>query len=474
MTRSVKAATAIGIVVACVGILGAAMMEGTSPTAFLNMPAMILVFGGTFGATLAACGMDAMKKIPAFYKIAFAGAEHHLAAKVHELVGFAEKARKDGLLALESELEEIEDAFTKKGMQLVVDGTDPDLVREILEVEVDAMAMRHKEGAEVFKTAGGFAPTMGIIGTVMGLVHVLQHLSAPETLGPSISGAFIATLMGVGAANVVFLPVASRLKGLSHEELHVRNLVLEGILSIQAGDNPRVVSEKLMSLVPPGRAPVGRGGRQAEPASRRRSRRRRRGGRLAMARNSGRRRMGGEEEAEESDERWLLTYADMITLLMALFMVLFSISSVNVSKFVTLQRSLQDAFSGRILPGGRAPQESGGSTTSPKVAATPPTSTPAVTADGAAKAKADAAKAAAAAAKAEEKDFKALKARVDAYVDKHGLASKVTTHRHQGRPRHPPAHRQAAVRQRLGDGAARRARPARRRSARSCAPRTST
>lgn len=227
------------------------MMEGTSPTAFLNLPAMILVFVGTFSATLAACGMDAMKKIPAFYKIAFAGAEHHLAGKVHELVGFAEKARKDGLLALESDLDEIEDVFTKKGMQLVVDGTDPDLVREILEVEVDAMAMRHKEGAEVFKTAGGFAPTMGIIGTVMGLVHVLQHLSAPETLGPSISGAFIATLMGVGAANVVFLPIASRLKGLSHEELHVRNLVLEGILSIQAGDNPRVVSEKLMSLVPP-------------------------------------------------------------------------------------------------------------------------------------------------------------------------------------------------------------------------------
>ena len=146
-----------------------------------------------------------------------------------------------------------------------------------------------------------------------------------------------------------------------------------------------------------------------------------------MARNSGRRRMGGEEEAEESDERWLLTYADMITLLMALFMVLFSISSVNVSKFVTLQRSLQDAFSGRILPGGRALQESGGSTTSPKVASTPPTSSPAVTADGAGKAAADAKAAAAAAAKAEEKDFKALKARVDAYVGKHGLASKVTT-----------------------------------------------
>src|SRR4029450_4739702 len=173
------------------------------------------------------------------------------------------------------------------------------------------------------------------------------------------------------------------------------------------------------------RARLGRGG-QAQPAPRRRPRRRRGGGRLAMARNSGRRRMGAAEEGEESDERWLLTYADMITLLMALFMVLFSISSVNVSKFVTLQRSLQDAFSGRILPGGRAREAGGGSTTAPKVSAPPETSTPSLTADGAAKAKADAA-AKAAAAKAEEKDFKALKARVDEYVDKHGLASKVTT-----------------------------------------------
>jgi chemotaxis protein MotB len=143
--------------------------------------------------------------------------------------------------------------------------------------------------------------------------------------------------------------------------------------------------------------------------------------------SSRRRRGGAVEEAEESDERWLLTYADMITLLMALFMVLFSISSVNVSKFVTLQRSLQDAFSGRILPGGRALKESGGSTTSPTVAATPPTTSTAVTSDGAGKGGKVDAKAAAAAAKAEQKDFKALKVRVDAYVKKHGLDSKVTT-----------------------------------------------
>jgi chemotaxis protein MotA len=247
----VKAATAIGIVIAIVGILGSAVMEGTSPAAFMNIPAMLLVFAGTFGATVAACGMDAGKKIPTLYKIAFAGAERHMAGKVNELVALAEKARRDGLLALEADLEQIEDDFTRKGLQLVVDGTDPDLVRDILEVEIDAMAARHKEGAELFKTAGGFAPTMGIIGTVMGLVHVLENLSAPETLGPAISGAFIATLMGVGAANVIFLPVAGRLKGLSHEEVNERTLVLEGILSIQSGDNPRVVAEKLMSLVPP-------------------------------------------------------------------------------------------------------------------------------------------------------------------------------------------------------------------------------
>ena len=112
---------------------------------------------------------------------------------------YAERARRDGLLALEEELESIDDEYLKKGLQLVVDGTDPDLVREILEAEIDGMRARHKEGAEPFEKAGGFAPTMGIIGTVMGLVHVLQNLVQPETLGPSISGAFIATLLGVGA-----------------------------------------------------------------------------------------------------------------------------------------------------------------------------------------------------------------------------------------------------------------------------------
>ncbi len=246
-----KAATGIGIAVAIGAILGGAVMEGTSPAALLNIPAIIIIFPSTFGATLAAVGMERAKLIPSLYKRVLSAEPANPGALVAELVGFAERARKDGLLALEAEIGGIEDDFTRKGMQLVVDGTDPDLLAEILESDTEAMHARHKSGWQVFEKAGGFAPTMGVLGTVMGLIHVLGNLAQPETLGPAISGAFIATLFGVGAANVVFLPVANRLQAMSEEEVQARTLQLEGILAIQAGDNPRIVQEKLLSFVPP-------------------------------------------------------------------------------------------------------------------------------------------------------------------------------------------------------------------------------
>jgi chemotaxis protein MotA len=246
-----KAATGIGIAVAVVGILMSAMMDGTSPAAFMNMPALLIIIAGTGGATMASVGMDSMKKIPALYKLVISAEPLDIQGRVNLLVSLAEQARREGLLALDAQIAEIDDAFTKKGLQLVVDGTDPELVRDILDSEIDAMAARHHAGVTPFEKAGGFAPTIGIIGTVMGLVHVLQNLSAPATLGPSISSAFIATLMGVGSANVLYLPVASRLKALSASELELRTLTVEGILSVQAGDNPRVVADKLTSFVPP-------------------------------------------------------------------------------------------------------------------------------------------------------------------------------------------------------------------------------
>ena len=246
-----KPATAIGIAVAFGGILMSAIMGGTSPAAFIDIPALLIILCGTGGVTLASCGMPAMKRIPKLYKLVFGPPEIDLNGRAQLLVGFAEQARREGLLALDSQTAEIEDDFTRKGLQLVVDGSDPELVREVLEAEIDGMMARHAEGAAPFEKAGGFAPTMGIIGTVLGLVHVLQNLAAPSTLGPSISSAFVATLMGVGSANVIYLPIANRLKALSAQEVELRSLTLEGILAVQAGDNPRVVAEKLGSYVPP-------------------------------------------------------------------------------------------------------------------------------------------------------------------------------------------------------------------------------
>ncbi len=246
-----KASTAIGIGVAFGSLLLSSMMDGTSPASFINIPALIIIIGGTAGVTIASVGMASFKRVPSLYKLVFAAEPPDMRGRLDQLVSLADKARREGLLALDAQLGEIEDPFTRNAMQLVVDGTDPEMVHAILEAEVDGMSARHAAGAAPFEKAGGFAPTMGIIGTVLGLVHVLQNLAAPSTLGPSISAAFIATLMGVGSANVIFLPVANRLKAISGEEAELRMMTLEGILSIQAGDNPRLVSEKLMSYLPP-------------------------------------------------------------------------------------------------------------------------------------------------------------------------------------------------------------------------------
>ena len=246
-----KAISAIGIGAAVGCVLMSAMMEGTQIPAFINIPAAMLVFGGTAGVTMAGTSMAQMKLVPKLYKLAFSPPEYALRERVALLVKFAEMARREGLLALDDELQNVEDEFTRKGMQLVVDGTDPELVSTILEIELEAMAGRHAKGVEPFEKAGGFGPTLGITGTVMGLIHVLENLSQPSTLGPAISGAFIATLYGVGSANIIFLPVANKLKFLSSIEMELGYLTIENILAIQAGDNPRVVESKLLSYVAP-------------------------------------------------------------------------------------------------------------------------------------------------------------------------------------------------------------------------------
>jgi len=251
-----KFGTAIGIVISCFGIAMGATMEGTNVAVVMNVPAILIVLVGTLGATIAACGLPAHIKLPKLYMKAIMPPDLDLVGRVNEIVGYAEKARRDGLLALDEAVKEIDDPFTQKGIQLVVDGTDPDLVAAVLDAENEAMRKRHAQGRAPFMQAGGFAPTMGIVGTVFGLVNVMNNLNNPSALGPLIAAAFLATLIGVGSANVIFLPMANRLKELSEQELHFREMTLEGILGIQAGDNPRVVSEKLMAYVPPSERPT--------------------------------------------------------------------------------------------------------------------------------------------------------------------------------------------------------------------------
>jgi chemotaxis protein MotA len=246
-----KSSSIIGLVVCFLGLMAGATMEGAPVMAVLNPSAMLIVLGGTLGVTILGTSFDRIKAIPVLYKKVFMAEEFDLRARVSELVGFAEKARRDGLLALDDELSTVHDDFMRRGLQLVVDGTDPDMVAEVLDSEVESMKRRHAAGAQPFEKAGGFAPTMGIIGTVFGLVHVLENLDEPATLGPAISAAFIATLLGVGIANVIFLPTANRLKQLSNAEREFRMLTIEGILGIQSGDNPRVLSDKLLTFVPP-------------------------------------------------------------------------------------------------------------------------------------------------------------------------------------------------------------------------------
>jgi chemotaxis protein MotA len=226
-------------------------MEGGSLASMINPSAMVLVFGGTFGASMMSFPMSAITSVPQVVKHAFVSKHQDVAEVIKMLVSFAERARREGLLALEEQSKDIDDDFLKKGIQLAIDGTDPELVREIMQTDIAFLGTRHHHGANLFATMGGFAPTLGVIGTVAGLVHMLANLSDPGSMGPSIAAAFIATLYGVSSANLIFLPLSNKLKHVSAEEVLIREIMTEGILSIQAGDNPRIVEEKLKAFLAP-------------------------------------------------------------------------------------------------------------------------------------------------------------------------------------------------------------------------------
>ncbi|NLX01978.1 MAG: flagellar motor protein [Syntrophomonadaceae bacterium] len=244
-------ATLIGLLIGLGGLVGGFLWEGGHVTMLLVKTAAVIVFGGTFGAVILSFTMDEIKTVPYFLKVVFTDRKIDYLTVLDSLVETADKARREGLLSLESQLGEIDNPFLARGLQLVIDGTDPELTRNMLEMEIEAYENKEKVGHDIFMSAGGFAPTMGIIGTVMGLVHVLSNITEPDKLGGAIAVAFLATLYGVASANVLWIPFATKIKGKSAKDVLLMELVLEGILSIQAGENPRVIREKLMTFLPP-------------------------------------------------------------------------------------------------------------------------------------------------------------------------------------------------------------------------------
>lgn len=241
----------VGILVALGALVVADLIEGGSPAAFFNPSAIMIIFGGTFGATMATTSVKQFMAFPKLLGKSMKPRVSDIGSIREMLVKFAERARREGLLALESDVEGIQDPFIRHGLQMVIDGLEPDTVEEILEIEIESMQARHAKGIDLFAKMGGYAPTMGVIGTVMGLINVLANLADPAGLGESIAVAFIATLIGVGSANILWLPISGNLKGKDQAEVRERRLALAAILSIQAGDNPRIVAQKLAAHAGP-------------------------------------------------------------------------------------------------------------------------------------------------------------------------------------------------------------------------------
>lgn len=238
----------ISMIFAFAMLIVAFVLDGGHVGALLEPTAAMIVIGGTIGAVGVSFPMSVMRKVPKVLSIAFRNQKQDRKEIVQTFYKVANLARTNGLLSLENELQSSEyDTFIKDGLQLVMDGTDPEIIKKILETKLDNMEYRHAKGIAVFEAAGGFSPTLGILGTVMGLVHVLGNLGGGDTtaLAGSIAVAFIATLYGVGMANLVWLPIANKLKELDTDELVTKNMMMDGILMIQEGGNPALIVERL-------------------------------------------------------------------------------------------------------------------------------------------------------------------------------------------------------------------------------------
>lgn len=241
--------TIIGLALSFGAILGGQVLEGGSMHSIMQLTAAIIVVGGTFGAVLVNYPMSTFILALKNARFALFNGKGDPNKIIKLLAELASVARKDGLLALETSIKKVDDPFLRKGLQLVVDGTEPKLTREILEIEISHAEEYNLTSAKVFDSAGGYAPTIGILGAVMGLIHVMENLADPTKLGAGIAVAFVATVYGVGTANLIYLPLAGKMKLKIREQVILQEMMVEGLISLSEGENPRRVEEKLMGFL---------------------------------------------------------------------------------------------------------------------------------------------------------------------------------------------------------------------------------
>ena len=248
-------ATIIGIIMSF-GLVLAAIVSGSTLLIYIDVASFLIVVGGTVGATLVAYPLgQVIGVIKVFKKTLFSKVDDP-SVIIENFLEYANKARREGILSLEPVIKELQDAFLKKGLQLTVDGLEPQTIQEILETEIGYLEDRHESGAEIVAALGAYAPAMGMIGTVIGLVAMLQTMSDPSTIGPAMAVALLTTFYGALLANLVFNPMSAKLKVRSKQEVLVREMTMEGILSISRGENPRIIEEKLNGYLAPGNRAV--------------------------------------------------------------------------------------------------------------------------------------------------------------------------------------------------------------------------
>ena len=246
---SVDKASLSGIILALGGILAGLLLEGGNVGQILQPTAAMIVFGGTLGAVMLQFPLPII--VLAFRQLGsvFVNPKRDPQATIHQLVQYAQKARREGIVSLDSELAEIHDPFLRKTLMLAVDGTEPQELRKMMELELDNQAEYEEQVPQVFESAGGFAPTVGIIGAVLGLIQVMQHLDKIDEVGRGIAVAFVATIYGVGSANLLYLPMAGKMKLRVRDQQIVREMTLEGVASILEGMNPRMLETKLFGFL---------------------------------------------------------------------------------------------------------------------------------------------------------------------------------------------------------------------------------